>query len=630
MCGFAGWIGRPDPDLLTRLSSTLAHRGPDDHGRWSDAFVSLCHRRLAILDLTGGRQPMVSATGRTVVAFNGELYNYREVREALRRSGSVFRTDSDTEVLLAAYEAWGATCLTRFNGMFALALYDLPARRVLLAVDRFGKKPLHYARAGGAIVFGSTIGALRQHHALAPSLDVDGLAQYLLHGYVPAPGTIYDGVRKLPGGCALALDVDGAEPGDPTVYWEPGFEPKHRLSRTDAVDGVRELLTRAVRRRLHADVPIGAALSGGLDSSSVVALMSEAGVGPVATFSIGFTEAGYDESPVAREVARHFGCNHHEEIVDTNASLEALAPAVAACDEPLADDSIVPTFVLSRFARRSVKVLLSGDGGDELFAGYDFFAAERAFELFRRAPEPLARLAQGLGRRVPLEVHRRFDYRIREFLASRPLGPGGRHQLWLGPCSPSDLPRLLTRETAARLRAVPTPHGTGVLAGSDARGELDRLIHVYFRSSLPNGILVKVDRAAMAHALEIRSPLLDVDLVDFVNRLPVSWRRAGRTRKRLLREALRTRLPAVVLAGRKRGFALPASEWLRGPLRATLQSALAPDTLRREGLFDPAFVGRIVDDHVAGRWGHRRLLWALLAFQLWSTAATRVDLPCHA
>jgi asparagine synthase (glutamine-hydrolysing) len=631
MCGFAGWIGRPDPDLLTRLSATLVHRGPDDHGRWSDDLVSLCHRRLAIVDLEGGRQPMSSESGRTVVAYNGELYNYRDLREDLRAEGYRFRTASDTEVLLAAYERWGVECLTRFNGMFALALYDRPARRVLLAVDRFGKKPLYFAPTPGGVAFASAIAALRRHPAISLTLDRQGLATYFLHGYLPAPGTIYDGVRKLEGGRFLVLQLDDPSMSSPSqTYWEPSFEPKLRLSRPDAVEGVRHFLRLAVQRRMNADVAVGATLSGGLDSSSVVAFMADASPGPLKSYALGFTDAAYDESSVARQVAAHFGTAHHQEIMDASAGLDTLPLAVAACDEPLADDSLVATFALCRFARRSVKVLLSGDGGDELFAGYDAFLADRLFQWFRRVPGPLARRAHAAGERLPLSVHRRFDYRVGEFLESRSLGPRERHQLWLGPCSPEDLNQLLTREARDSVRQPRHARDESGMAGSNANNELDRLIHVYFRSSLQNGILVKIDRAAMAHGLEMRSPFLDVDLVEFVNRLPSSWKQAGWRRKRLLRDAVRDRLPSVVLTRGKRGFAPPASAWLKGPLRPALQSALASDRLRREGLFQPAFVGRVVDEHLQGRWGHRRLLWALLVFQLWSDAATRADVACHA
>jgi asparagine synthase (glutamine-hydrolysing) len=629
MCGFAGWIGRRDADLLTRFSSVLVHRGPDDDGRWSDELVSVCHRRLAIVDLEGGRQPMVSSTGRTVVVYNGEIYNYRELRAELRKAGCRFRTESDTEVLLAAYDTWGERCLERFNGMFALALYDRPARRVLLAVDRFGKKPLYYADTPRGLAFGSTMAVLRQHPAVSLELDLDSLAGYFLHGHVSAPGTIFRGVRKLPGGRVLAVDVDApASAAAPRAYWEPRFEPKLRMTRADAVEGVRHFLTAAVQRRLNADVPIGAALSGGLDSSSVVALMADTRPAALRTFSIGFTEAAYDEAPVARRVAQHFGSTHQEQVMGTGHALEAMPRALAACDEPLADDSLIPTYVLCRFARESVKVLLSGDGGDELFAGYDFFAAERAFQWLRRVPSPVARLAAVAGAWLPHGVHRRFDYRLPEFLASHSLDAAARHQLWLGPCAPSDLRRLFTPAAFEQLR--PGAGGADALASSDARSDLDRLIHLYFRSTLQNGILVKVDRAAMAHGLEVRSPLLDVDLVDFVNRLPSSWKHAGWNRKRLLRDAMRHRLPPEVLTRPKRGFALPVGTWLRGPLRSTLDFALSSETLRRDGLFEPAYVRRLVDEHIDGRWGHRRLLWALLAFQCWSATSVRTGVPCHA
>jgi len=627
MCGIAGWVGdwgdRPRQEaegLLAAMTETLRHRGPDDRGLHLDRDVGLGHRRLSIIDLEGGRQPMASEDGSVLVVFNGEIYNFLELRSDLARAGRRFRTRSDTEVLLVLYEECGEAMLERLNGMFAFALWDARRRRLFAARDRSGKKPFYYAQAGGLFLFASELKALLRHPAVTAEIDPVALAQYLAFEYVPSPRSILAGVRKLPAATALTV-APGAEPRL-RRYWSPRYAGRgERVDEETAARRVEALVDDAVRLRLISDVPLGVFLSGGLDSSAVVAMMSRhVPAGDIHSFSIGFRETSFDESEHARSVARHFGTRHHEEILDARGLMAILPEVIAGLDEPFADPSIVPTFLLSRFTRGHVKVALGGDGADELFGGYPTFVAERLAPLYDRVvPRWMDRLAAAAAAHLPVS-HRNMsaDFLLRQFLRGTFRGPAERHLAWLGAFTDDLRAEIQHRDPAG-------PHGpediyeTARAAMADTRSDdpMQRVLHLYFALYLQDDILFKVDRASMLNSLEVRAPFLDVRVVEAVMGLPSRLKVRGRRLKVLLRRILLGRVPRSVLARPKKGFGVPVGRWIRDDLREEVSEVLSASRLRRAGLFSAEGVQRLLDEHLSGRRNHRKPLWALYMFEKW-------------
>jgi asparagine synthase (glutamine-hydrolysing) len=626
------------------MAAALRHRGPDDEGFWHDAEagVGLAFRRLAILDLSAeGHQPMLSAGGRYVIAFNGEVYNFRALRAELESTGARFRGHSDTEVMLAAFEAWGLTAaVSRFVGMFAFALWDRTERRLHLVRDRIGIKPLYWGWSRGALLFGSELTALRRHPSFAASLDRAAVAGFLRFNYVPAPHAIFEGFRKLEPGCIRTFDLAAATPGGDgrlAPYWTLADVAREGLAHPfagderDAVDELEQRLKDSVSLRMIADVPLGAFLSGGIDSSLVVALMRSQAGGPVRTFTIGFEVEEYDESPWARRIAEHLGTTHTEHLVTAAEALAAIPRIAALFDEPFADSSQVPTLLVAELARRHVTVALSGDGGDELFAGYKRYA------LFADLKRTLGHLPRGarraLGRvlgAVPVETANRLAGLFNPWL--RRYGSGGAF---------GDKIRKL-----ADLLALPDDRALYVellshwknperlVAGVRERPRLADLadrptgfgdpIHpLMFDDTLaylPDDILVKVDRTSMSVGLEARVPLLDHRVVEFAWRLPLSLKvRRGGT-KWALRQVLYRHLPAELVDRPKMGFGLPIDVWLRGPLKAWAEDLLSESRLRRDGLLDPGPIRQKWSEHTSGRRNWHYYLWDVLVLQAWRDA----------
>jgi asparagine synthase (glutamine-hydrolysing) len=601
VCGICG-IASPDGadrDRLARMSATLAHRGPDSDGVLVDGPVGLAARRLAIIDLEHGDQPLTNEDGTVHVVQNGEIYNYAELRERLERDGHRFASDGDTEVLVHAYEQWGTAFAGKLRGMFAVAIWDATRRRLLLARDRFGIKPLYYRAAGTTLEFASELRALPRGE-----IDLDALEAFLAFNSIPAPLSIFREVRKLPPGHLLVWE--GAEPRLER-YARPGPLPE----RTDAdeaelVEELRARLRDSVRTHLVADVPVGVLLSGGVDSGVLAALAAQESAEPVRTFSIGFEEASFDELDGARAVAARYGTIHRELVLRPDAAL--LLPALAeAFDEPFADSSALPTYLVSRLAAEDVKVALSGEGGDELFGGYYTYAAD----LLALRVGGLAPLARPLVERLPTSTRRvSLDYKAKRFVRGAHLPPLERHHAWkeifapelraeltgrAHPFDPVDLYRARFAETA----------GADLLA---------RLQDVDFGIYLVDDLLVKTDRASMAHSLEARVPFMDTAIANFAFSLPRRHKVRGLQKKVLLRKAAAPLLPDAVTHGRKRGFSIPAAAWLRGELEPFARETLAE--VGRQGFFDSAVATRLLDDHVAGREDRSRQLWGLLSFTL--------------
>lgn len=609
MCGIAGVVGGAhgsgERDVRLMLAR-LMHRGPDEEGIGGSSGATLGCRRLAIIDMLHGHQPMRDETGDILAVQNGELYNYRDVREELLRRGHRFGTDSDTEVLPHLYEEYGADFPHYLRGMFAVAVWDGRERMLVLARDRLGKKPLVYAESEGGIAFASEIQALL---ALGTDRTVDDAAirEYLSFGYVRAPRTAFSAIRCVQPGHARVY-VDGRLREERT-YWRIAFSPKEPMPEHEAVDRVRAAIAEAVRVRLIGDVPLGAFLSGGLDSSTVVAFMAQESTA-VRTYSVGFADEDYSELRYARLVAQRFGTDHHEFVVEP-AAASVLPMLVRHLGQPFADASVVPTYYVAKTARQHVTVALNGDGGDELFAGYTRYRAALLAERFRPIPRPVRRLIAAGARRMPEPAWVPSSRRARRFAMTLGMTHHERYRRWTGFFA-DDLGIL-----GPRLRELPEPTGWLDEAQAEARATdgLDEMLAVDLRAYLPGDLLVKMDIATMAASLEGRSPFLDHELVELMARLPSALKLRGGTSKYLLRRLMRGVLPDEVLDRSKMGFGGPVGRWLRGPLRGLVEDAVlgAPD----RGYVEPRRAHQIVDRLYASPTDNGLLVWCLLMLELW-------------
>lgn len=647
MCGIAGFLSPTRPanppamkEIARRMGHTLIHRGPDDGDEWVDAVagVALAHRRLSILDLSPhGHQPMSSADGRYVIAFNGEIYNHAELAEELRRRGHHFRGHSDTEVMLGAFLEWGvAAALQRFNGMFAFALWDRTERLLYLSRDRMGEKPLYYGWMGGTFAFASELKALRVHRDFDGSVSREALALFLRHNYVPTPYSIYTGIKKLEPGVLAAVSPN--RPGEVATssYWSldevvRARSPLWSGDPEDAVDAVESLLRDAVRLRMHADVPLGAFLSGGIDSSTVVALMQAQSSRPVRTFTIGFSEAGYDEAGDAKRVAAHLGTDHTELYLSPQDALDVIPRIPELYDEPFADSSQVPTFLVSRLARQHVTVSLSGDGGDELFGGYvRYLFGAAVWRKIGWIPAPVRRgVGWMLQRFHPRSVDRGYA-RVagmlpRSLKVTNPSNKVAKLAEMLRAGTADGMYRSLVShwsEPSAIVTGATEPATVigDPTAAPGLRDIRERMMFLDAVTYLPDDILAKIDRASMGVSLEARVPMLDHRLVELAWRLPLEVKiRQGET-KWALRQVLYRYVPRDLIERPKMGFGVPIDSWLRGPLREWAQDLLGEGRLRAEGFFDPAPIRLKLDEHLSGKRNHQYLLWDVLMFQAWLAA----------
>jgi len=599
------------------MCERMIHRGPDSEGLMVATGVALGMRRLAIIDLITGEQPAFNEDKSVAVILNGEIYNYRELRDELERRGHQFLSASDTEVLPHLYEEYGDGMVAHLNGMFAFALWDSTQRRLLIARDRFGEKPLYWAVFDNTLLFASEPKALLAHPSVKPSLDLQALREYLSFDYVPAPRSIYAGINKLPAAHTLTL-TDGKLEVQP--YWRLSFKTREPIPSEDqAAEQLRDLLADSVRMRLVSDVPLGILLSGGVDSSTVAALAVRASSEAVKTFSISFAESSFDESQYARAVAKFLGTDHHEERLSANLAANLVSEIGSWMDEPFSDPSLVPTYLLSRFTRKHVTVALGGDGGDELFAGYPMYRGHQWASIYERIPGLLrSRIIEPLIHRLPVKTKNlSFDYKATRFVIGSKYEPVARHHVWFGSFAPAQQLDLLTAETLQETDSDIYSRARDMIAECDSDDIVARMQSLDTRLYLAEDILTKVDRASMAVSLEVRAPFLDPRVAEYAASLPSNYRlRNGKT-KYILKKAVRDLVPGFVTRRGKKGFGVPVAEWLKGKLRPLARDLLSPERVRRAGVFKPEYVTRLLDEHERGVANHRKLLWTLLMFELW-------------
>jgi asparagine synthase (glutamine-hydrolysing) len=611
MCGIAGFVGLGDAAVIAAMTSCLFHRGPDGDGFHIDSkeTVYLGHRRLAILDIAGGRQPMWNENGNVCIVFNGEIYNHQELRKELLAKGHIFTSHhSDTEVLVHGYEEWDDALPMRLNGMFAFGIYDIARRRLFLARDRFGEKPLYYFFREGTFGFASELSALLCHPALDRSVNMRSLQKLLAYGYLPAPNTIYTHASKLPAGYSLTYDIT-SKTISYAQYWQFSIESDDSLDERHEpalVEELQYLLGQAVSRRLISDVPIGVLLSGGIDSSAVLGMVVQTLPSELTkTFTVGFVEPSFDESAYAHDVAEWFGTEHHETRLRLENAKNLIDEVLGRLDEPLGDPSILPTYLLCSFAREEVTVALSGDGGDELFAGYDPFRALGAAKLYHKlVPTALHRIFGAFAERLPIsQGNMSFDFKLRRALMGLHYGPQLWNPAWMAPLDLADLSEVMREPVGAE---DVYEEAISCWESSQASSLVDRSLEFFTKFYLQNAILTKVDRASMMVSLESRAPFLDNDLVDFCRRLPNRFKyRNGRT-KYLLKKSLQGLLPEQTLLRKKKGFGIPLANWMKS-------IPLPVQTAGFSGI-DRAAIAKLWRDHQQGRRDHRLFMWTWLSF----------------
>ena len=623
MCGITGWINlqnnssRPDEALLHSMCERIVHRGPDSEGVWLDDQVALGMRRLSIIDLKSGDQPVFNEDRSIVAMQNGELYNYREVRSDLEKRGHNFTTQTDTEIIPHLYEEYGDAFVEQINGMFAIALWDSRRKRFILARDRFGEKPVYYGVFDGKLIYASEPKSILAHPSVIADIDLDALRHYLSFDYVPAPMSIYKGVYKLP--AAHVLTVENGQVKT-RRYWDLDFHKNGNVPLIDkGADELRELLSDAVRMRLVSDVPLGILLSGGIDSSTVAAFATQHATERVKTFSIGFEEDSFDESKYARLVAKHLGTEHYEDRLSAEKAGDLITDIGKWLDEPMSDGSLIPTYLLARFVRQHVTVALGGDGGDELFAGYPMYVAHKIAAAYTSIPRILRLgVVEPIVNALPVSTRNMsLEYKAKRFVRGTHLDTVTRHHTWFGSFSIEQQDHLLRPEVLAATTGDIYQGPRSLLDQIDSGNVTEQMQYVDINYYLAEDILTKVDRAAMSVSLETRAPFLDPRVGQFAASIPAEYKLRGRKGKYILKKAVEGLLPAEIMSRPKKGFGIPIAEWLKGRLNPLLHDMLEPARLANQGVFDPQFVQQLIKEHESGRASHHKELWTLLVFQLW-------------
>ncbi len=637
MCGIAGWINldttKPNHNaepVLHSMCETIVHRGPDSEGLWTDEAVALGMRRLSIIDLKTGDQPVFSEDKSVVVMMNGELYNYREVRAELEKDGFKFVTKTDTEILPHLYQKYGDAFLDHVNGMYALSLWDSRRKKLIIARDRFGEKPLYYGIFDGKLIWASEPKAILAHPSVKPELDLNALRHYVSFDYVPAPMSIYKGIHKLPAAHVLVVEYGEVRTRKywdiswgPTTWSANGYLKHEGPMAPDDLEvkawELRELLSDAVRMRLVSDVPLGILLSGGIDSSTVAAFATQHATERVKTFSIGFEEDSFDESKYARKVAKHLDTEHYEDKLSATTAGDLISDIGKWLDEPMSDGSLIPTFLLAQFVRKHVTVALGGDGGDELFAGYPMYYAHTLAAKYNAIPAFVrSGLIEPVVNALPVSTsNMSFDYKAKRFVRSAKNDDMTRHHGWFGSFAVEQHEKLFTKDVLAQTEADIYRGVRELVDASDAENIIEKAQYADINFYLAEDILTKVDRAAMAVSLETRAPFLDPRVGQFAASIPVEYKLKGKSGKVILKEAMKDLLPHDILHRPKKGFGIPIAEWLKGRLNRLMHDMLSPERLNKQGLFKVDYVQRLMTEHETGTASHHKELWTLLVFQLW-------------
>jgi len=626
MCGICGFrnhdLNKDEAtQTLHRMCQTIHHRGPDELGTYLDKETALGMRRLSIIDLNTGQQPIANEDKTIWVIANGEIYNFQELRKELQEKGHLFKTGSDCEVLVHLYEEKGINCLDQLNGMFAFALWDKSKKRLFLARDRIGIKPLYFARLKNTVIFGSEIKAILQYPGFQRNINPQALNLYLTYEYIPSPETIFQSIQKLPPGHFLL--VDEKDKVHIKQYWDFEYRSKiHLPNEREYQEALLEKLKQSVQQRLISDVPLGTFLSGGIDSSLIAALMKNLDQGRVDSFNIGFFEKSFDESSFAKTAADHIKTNHRHQIFDTKTLLNTLPQVAENLDEPLGDASILPTYLLCQFCRRHVTVALSGDGGDELFAGYYTYQAHRLAKLYALIPRLIRRgIIEKIIPRLPVSTDNfSFDFRAKKFISGINYPYGIRNYIWLGSFSPEEKISLWQPDFQQTLKG----HDEfsiirHYLDSAPVENWLDAVLYLDMKLYLQEDLLVKVDRASMANSLEVRVPFLDHEFVNFATRLPSHLKLRRLQTKYILKQSARELLPSQIINRPKKGFGIPVAKWINADLKSVFAETFAEDTIRAQGIFNPDFIQGLLQDHWNGLVDNRKKLWTLFMFQMWFT-----------
>ena len=621
MCGIAGFIGQGDKQILSEMTDSIRHRGPDEEGFFVLGNVNLGMRRLSIIDLAGGKQPIFNEDGQIAVIFNGEIYNFLELKEELVKKGHQFKTKSDTEVIAHLYEEEGEQLFKKLNGMFAVALWDNKKKKLVLARDRFGKKPLYYCTFGQTFIFGSELKAVLTHPIVKKELDLEALNYYLTYEYVPTPKTIFKNIFKLEPASWLTFKDGVLKKGE---FYRVTFGAVDCKNWDCSEDGFLnefdKRLSHAVSSRLISDVPLGIFLSGGLDSGAIAYYAQKASSQKINTFSIGFSDPSFDESAYARIVSRHLNTEHHEHILEAKELFNLVPKITDLLDEPLADASIVPAYLLSKFTKEKVTVALSGDGGDELLMGYPTFQAHQLAHYYLKIPRGIREkfLKQIIGRLPVSFGNISLDYRLKRFILGLEYKPEHRDLIWIGSFTDKEKKKLFRPEI---LQSLSNVNEFDILDRYEqevkGRPFLEKAVYLYLKTYLLDDILVKTDRASMFASLEVRAPFLDYQLVDFINSIPIDLKLKGFTTKYILKKLMADKLPLDIVNRKKKGFGVPVARWLRGELRPLLLEVLSRENIEKYGIFNYAYVKQLIDEHLSDRRDNRKLLWTVMIFQMW-------------
>lgn len=622
MCGITGFVGQGNKEILKRMTRSLSHRGPDDEGFFIQKNVGLGHRRLSIIDLTTGHQPVYNEDKTVVTICNGEIYNFKDLRKRLEEKGHKFYTQSDTEVIVHLYEEKGENFLEELNGMFAITLWDEKEKKLILARDRLGKKPLYYSLFSQTLIFGSELKAILVHPKVKKEIDFFSLAKYLNYEYIPSPQTIFKGIYKLGPGEFLVYQKGEVEK---KKYWDIKFNSNlksqiSKLKEDELLEGLDRHLERSVKMRLIADVPLGVWLSGGIDSTTITYYAQKNSIKPVKTFSIGFTEPSFDESKYIRKAVNFFKTEHYEKIFTSKDCQDLILGIIEFLDEPLADASVIPTYLLSKFTREKVKVALGGDGGDELFMGYPTFQAHRLATTYKILPSFLRKnLVEPIINHLPTSFRNiSFDFKLKRFISGFEEKPEIRDQIWMGSFHPKEFQKLFLPEICQQIQSKNIFENIENYLTKVAQEPLEnRLIYLYLKNYLQEDILVKTDRTSMAVGLEVRAPLLDYQLVEFVNSIPSKLKLKGLTTKYLFKKLMEDKIPKECVYRPKKGFGIPIGKWIQNELKIFVLDLFNPTKIKREGIFNFSYINRLFGEHFSGKKDHRKLLWTLILFEIW-------------